>query len=59
MLARKDHWMSVRGTCSVRVGFHAPTKKLLYMFTGVVKAFDEAWQLDKGNCPKYYYSTKE
>lgn len=23
------------------------------MHTGVVKAFDEAWQLDKGNCPKY------
>ena len=21
---------------------------------GVVKAFDEAWLLDKGNCAKYY-----
>ena len=23
------------------------------MHTGVVRAFDEAWQLDKANCPKY------
>ena len=21
--------------------------------TGVVRAFDEAWELDKANCPKY------
>ena len=24
------------------------------VYVGVVEAFDKAWMLDKGNCPKYY-----
>ena len=53
---RRDHWMRV--SVSWRVSRCLCTNVPVsadanILHTGVVRAFDEAWQLDKANCPKY------
>ena len=44
------HWIQV----SVFISDHVLEYCTMFMYTGVVKAFDQAWQWDKANCATYY-----